>query len=65
MFPIIFYHQHMPPVFSETLDKSENKDNLNSNDVQLIGYLVNKVDVYIGHICSKGNRCIGHYLDIS
>ena len=50
MFPIIFYHQHMPPVFSETLDKSENKDNLNSNDVQLIGYPASKGDVYIGHV---------------
>jgi hypothetical protein len=28
---------------------------LNSNDTQLIGYLVSKGHVYIGHICSKGD----------
>jgi hypothetical protein len=31
---------------------------LNSNDVQLIGYLASKDDVYIGHTCSNNDTHI-------
>jgi hypothetical protein len=39
------------------------QDKPNSDDTYLIGCLVAKGDVYIGHFCSKGDICIGYCLE--
>jgi len=59
-----FECQHMPPVFRWMMHDPENiYTKPNSDDTHLVGYLVTKGDVYIGHFCSKDDTCIDHCLE--
>jgi hypothetical protein len=55
----------MPPIFKWLMHEPEDiySNKPNSDDTHLIGCLVTKGDVYIGHFCSKGDTSIGQCLE--